>query len=55
MKWVEAIRGTLGLKILISYLVVILVLIVVLVSAAIFVAPGAFFDIQRYGNMQHVG
>lgn len=42
MRWVDKLRGALGLKILVSYLVAILVLIVVMVSAAIFVAPGAF-------------
>ncbi len=42
MRWLDKLRGSLGLKILISYLVVILVLILVMVSAAIFVAPGAF-------------
>lgn len=42
MRWVDKLRETLGLKILLSYLVVILVLIVVMVSAAIFVAPSAF-------------
>jgi len=38
----EPLRRHLGLKIFVSYLVVILVLIVVMVSAAVFVAPGAF-------------
>ncbi len=42
MKLVGPLQRHLGLKIFLSYLVVILVLIVVMVSAAIFVAPGAF-------------
>lgn len=42
MRLLDPLQRYLGLKILLSYLVVILVLIVVMVSAAIFVAPGAF-------------
>ncbi len=42
MSFFEVLRRRLGLKIFLSYLVVILVLIVVMVSAAIFVAPEAF-------------
>jgi len=42
VRLLDPLKQHLGLKIFVSYLVVILVLIVVMVSAAIFVAPGAF-------------